>query len=302
MTTPSPLRRTLARLGAAIALAASALMPAAAQQPPRDPGSGFVAADAPPMRLVEPDVEPVWRAPAVDTLATVRKRGTLRVGVVGVEPLVMHDANGELVGYSIDLARQLADDIGVGVEFVKTSWTQVIPDLLARRFDMIASGLWPTPARSLVINFSAPTSRVGVHLVANRALAAGRTTVADFNRPDVTIVTYGGTMQEGIAKRLFPQARLMRVDGNADYLDPVAQGRAHAALVPTFAPEAMIGTDGDKLVLPLAEPLVSTVTAFGVRKGDPDFLNFLDNWLRFQRDSGWLGERARYWSDPANVP
>lgn len=302
MTTPPSPRHALAWLAAAIALAVVALAPAAAQQPQRDPGSGFVATDTPPPRLVEPDVEPVWRAPAVDTLATIRKRGTLRVGVVGVEPLVMHDAGGQLVGYSVDLARQLADDIGVGVEFVKTSWTQVIPDLLARRFDLIASGLWPTPARGLVINFSAPTSRVGVHLVANRALAAGKTTVADFNRPDVTLVTYGGTVQEGIARRLFPQARLMRVEGNADYLDPVVQGRAHAALVPTFAPEAVIGTDGDKLVVPLAEPLVSTVTAFGVRKGDPDFLNFLDNWLRFQRDSGWLGERARYWSDPANVP
>lgn len=302
MTTPSALRRTLARLGATMVIATSALAPAAAQQPPRQPGSGFVAADAPPARPMEPDVEPVWRAPAVDTLATARKRGALRVGVVGVEPLVMHDANGQLVGYSVDLARQLADDIGVGVEFVETSWTQVIPDLLARRFDMIASGLWPTPARALVINFSAPTSRVGVHLVANRALAAGRTTVADFNRPDVTIVTYGGTTQEAIARRLFPQARLMRVDANADYLDPVVQGHAHAAMVPTFAPEEVIGADGDKLVLPLAEPLASTVTAFGVRKGDPDFLNFLDSWLRFQRDSGWLGERARYWSDPANVP
>lgn len=302
MTTPSPLRRTLARLGTTIALAAIAMAPAAAQQSPRDPGSGFAAADAPLPRLVEPDVEPVWRAPAVDTLATVRKRGALRVGVVGVEPLVMHDAKGELVGYSVDLARQLADDIGVGVEFVKTSWTQVIPDLLARRFDLIASSLWPTPARSLVINFSAPTSRVGVHLVVNRALAAGRNSIGDYNRPDVTIVTYGGTVQEGLAKRLFPQARLLRVEGDADYLDPVVDGRAHAALVPSFAPEAMLGTAGDRLVLPLAEPVASTVTAFGVRKGDPDFLNFLDNWLRFQRDSGWLGERARYWSDPANVP
>lgn len=294
-----PLRRALALL---CELSAFALAPSWVQTSARDPGRGFVAADAPPPRLPVDDIEPVWRAPSIDMLATIRKRGTLRVGVVGVEPLVMHDAKGELVGYSIDLARQLAEDIGVEVGFLKTSWTQVIPDLLARRFDLIASGLWVTPTRNLVINFSAPTSTVGIHLVANRKLAAGRKAIADFNRPDVTIVTCGGTVQEAVAKRLFPQARPLRVEGNADYLDPVADGRAHAALVPTFAPEAVIAADGDKLFLPLRAPLMSTVTAFGVRKGDPDFLNFLDNWLRFQRDTGWLDERAQYWSAPDRNP
>ena len=38
----------------------------------------------------------------------------------------------------------------------------------------------------------------------------------------------------------------------------------------------------------------------GVRKGDPDFLNFLDSWLAVQRDEGWLDERMSFWSDPAN--
>jgi polar amino acid transport system substrate-binding protein len=50
------------------------------------------------------------------------------------------------------------------------------------------------------------------------------------------------------------------------------------------------------LFLPLGKPLSSTFTAMGVRKGDPDFLNYLNTWLAFQRDEGWLGERTAYWS------
>jgi polar amino acid transport system substrate-binding protein len=37
-----------------------------------------------------------------------------------------------------------------------------------------------------------------------------------------------------------------------------------------------------------------------VRKGDYDFVNFLESWLAVQRDEGWLDERTTYWADPTN--
>jgi polar amino acid transport system substrate-binding protein len=33
-----------------------------------------------------------------------------------------------------------------------------------------------------------------------------------------------------------------------------------------------------------------------IRKGDADFLNFLNSWLKFQRDNGWIEERRRHWT------
>ena len=54
--------------------------------------------------------------------------------------------------------RQLAADMGVEAEFVPTSWSQVIPDLIDRHLDVIATGLWITPARALVVNFTDATN------------------------------------------------------------------------------------------------------------------------------------------------
>jgi polar amino acid transport system substrate-binding protein len=51
-----------------------------------------------------------------------------------------------------------------------------------------------------------------------------------------------------------------------------------------------------RLFLPLAQPLASARAAIAVRKGDPDFLNFLDTWLAIQRDEGWLDDHALHWS------
>lgn len=275
-------------------LLAAAAWPLAAQTAAS--GAGYADPQgAPPLQAVaEPDA--VQRsAPAVDMLATIRKRGPLRVGVAVNEPMVMHDRQGQLVGYSVDLARRLADDLGVKIEFVETSWSQVIPDLLARRFDLVASGLWVTLPRALVVNFTDVAASQGIHLVAGKG-AAGRHHAADFNRAGTRIVVYGGTVQEELATRLFPQATLLKVAGDGDHLAPVLAGKADAALVPTFAPQVLARSAPGRLFLPLDRPLASSVTAMAIRKGDADFLAYLNTWLAVHRADGWLDERAMHWT------
>jgi polar amino acid transport system substrate-binding protein len=284
----------------AMAVAGSSLvMQALAQTAAPAPASG-VAQPAATSRAAPRDIEPVTRGGSVDTLATVRKRGVLRVGVAISEPTVMHDANGKLVGFSIDAARRLAADMAVDVEFVETSWSGIIPDLLNRESDLIMSGLWVTVPRALVINFTTPTAVEGIHVIASRTAAARFKTPADLDRPGTKIVVYAGTLQERLAARRFPKATLVKVSEDADHLAPVLAGEADAALVPTFAPEVIVRAAPERLALPFAKPLSSASAAIGVRKGDFDFVNFLESWLAVQRDEGWLEERTTYWADPTN--
>ena len=126
------------------------------------------------------------------------------------------------------------------------------------------------------------------------------TTHDDYNRPEVKIVVYEGTIQEEVARRHFPDADLMTVSGDEFEQYPVLEGEAHAVLVPTFAPQVVVGAAPDKVFLPLTEPLESTITAIAVRKGDFDFVNYLNSWLQVQRDDGWLEERIDFWADPRN--
>ena len=207
----------------------------------------------------------------------------------------MRDARGELAGFSIDLARKFAEDLGVQVAFVPTTWSQIVPDLMGNHFDVIFSGLWITPARALVMNFTESTSVEAVHLVAGKPLAAAMKTREDFNRPDVRIVVYAGTIQEGLAARLFPRAQVLKVDGDADQITPVVEGKAHAALLTTPTPDLVVRAAPDRLFLPSGSALQSTATAAAIRKGDPDFLNYLNSWLAFQRQSGFIDERTNYW-------
>ena len=145
---------TFTRHALRFVLASAALLIAAAPlqaQPPQSAAEkpGYADPNGVPPRPPAIDIEPVYRKPAIDPIATIRKRGVLRVGVATAEPFVMRDAKGELVGYSIDIARKLADDLGVNVTFVPTTWSQIVPDLLGNYFDVIASGMWVTPGRGV---------------------------------------------------------------------------------------------------------------------------------------------------------
>jgi polar amino acid transport system substrate-binding protein len=279
----------------ALLICSAAASAASAQTAPVKPGQGYEDPAGIPLRPPAAGVEPVWARPAIDTLATIRRRGTLRVGVVPTDPFVMRDRGGELVGFSIDIGRQLAEDIGVGIEFVPTSWSQVVPDLVGNHVDVIATGFWITPTRALVVNFTEPTSIGAIYLVANKALASGMKSREDFNRPDVTIAVYKGSSQEGLAASLFPRATLLKLEGDADPLVPLTEGKAHALLVTTPTPQLVVNHAPDKLFLPLADPLQTTSTAAAIRKGDADFLNFLNSWIAFRRENGWLADRQHYW-------
>lgn len=278
----------LASLGAGV-------LPAAAQSPA--PGAGFADPQGLPQRAAAQDIDPVYRGPSIDTLATIRKRGMLRVGVVEGAPMVLHDSSGKLTGLGIDLSRRLADDLGVPVSFIETSWPSVVPDLIGRQFDLVVSDLWVTAQRALVVNFTSAITVESIYLVASKTTAPHRKTRADFNQDGTRIAVYSGTTQEQVAQRLFPLATLIRLTGGADHLEAVLSGKADAALLPTVLPQQVVAGAPDKLYLPLAEPLSGVPVALATRKGDPEFIGFLNTWLDMQRYDGWLGERAGFWVD-----
>jgi polar amino acid transport system substrate-binding protein len=240
------------------------------------------------------EVAPVMQTLGIDTLATIRKRGVIRVGVITVDPMVMRGSDGNYTGYSIDLMRRMAQEMDVTVEFMETKSLFMIQELLDGRFDLLATGLWVTTERAMVINFSDATASEGVYIVASKARAGRRLQVADYNQPGVKIAVFSNTAQEKLAARMFPQAQVVRVDGNE--VLAVTQGLADAALVPTLAPASLLLRAPDQLFLPREQPVSHTPAAFGVRKGDPDFLNFLNTWLSLRRGEGWLDERAAFWA------
>ena len=135
---------------------------------------------------------------ATSAIEEIKKRGTLRVGLSTFVPWAFRSKSGDLIGYEVDVAKKLAEDMGVKPEFVPTAWDGIIPALLAGQFDFIIGGMTITPARNLTVNFTAPYSATGVDVVASKKLAGAFKTVADFDLFELIDFGYISEFNKGL--------------------------------------------------------------------------------------------------------
>lgn len=220
------------------------------------------------------------------TLNQVLKRGELRVGLeAGYIPFEMRDKRGQIIGFDVDLARLMARSMGVKVTFVNTQWDGIIPALLTDKFDILMSGMTITPERNLQVNFAQPYLVIGQTLLLAKKHEAAVKTVKDLNDPKYLITTKLGTTGEIAAKRYLGKARLKTYETEADAVLEVRNGRADAFVYDLPYNVVYVAQFKDALVH-LKEPFTREPLGWAVRKGDPDFLNWLDHFQNQIRNDG----------------
>jgi polar amino acid transport system substrate-binding protein len=210
-------------------------------------------------------------------------------------PWAMKDKTGKLVGFEIDVATRLAKDMGVKVEFVPTKWAGIIPALLTGKFDVVIGGMSVRPDRNLKVNFSIPYDYAGQSIVANKKLAAGFSSLQDFNHPDVVISARLGSTAADAANKFMPRAKKRLFDDEAQVIQEVVNGKAHAAVASAPLPAFQAIKFSDRLFLPVRGTFTKEPIGFALKKGDYDTLNYFNNWIRVVEAKGWLAERKHYW-------
>jgi polar amino acid transport system substrate-binding protein len=255
------IRNALAALGCAITLAA---LPARAQPAPQT------------------------------TIEAIEQRGSMQVGMSTFVPWAMRDSQGKLIGFEVDVATKLANDLGVKLDLVPTAWDGIIPALLAGKFDVIIGGMTITTKRNLTVNFSAPYDYAGT------ALAVAVAMQPDFkldmlDSPKITIACRRGTTACTNAAEYFPKATLRQFDDDAATTQEVLNGNANAFAASEPLPSRTAAQNPGKLFLPLSqtEQLNRLPSGMAIRKGDVDTLNVLNNWIA--ANTKFLQARRHYW-------
>ncbi len=228
-------------------------------------------------------------------IQTITKRGKIKVGMSTFVPWAMRNKAGDLIGFEIDVATQLAEDLGVEIEFVPTAWSGIIPALIAGKFDVIIGGMSVTPKRNLTVNFTTPYAHSGMGIVANKALAGDLAWPDGYNSSDVTFTCRRGATSCTDTKKIFPKAKLRQFDDSTGVLQEVVNGNAHAVLTSFPKPTDWQSKHPDVLFNPTLEKLTEGDESFAIRKGDPDALNVFSNWIMTKTSNGWLDERWAYW-------
>lgn len=233
-------------------------------------------------------------------LQQVLNTGTLRVGVTLYPPWAMRSAGGELIGFEVDVARQLAADMDVRVEFLPYDVERLIPALESGEIDLIAAGLAITPERALHVNFSDPYAENGIALATHLQRTAQLEQLEDLDDEARTIGAVESSVAAELARRLLPRAKLQMfpsVDAaSAALVAGDIDGYLEDEPIPTF-----LALDHPNAIdVPLGRPLLASRAGFAVNKGDPDFLAFLNAWINAREADTWLPTTASYWFQTLN--
>ena len=230
------------------------------------------------------------------TIEEILKRGELRVGFEsGYVPFEMTNKKGEFIGFDMDFGRRLAKSMGVKFVPVNTAWDGIIPALITGKLDIIMGGMTITQERNLKVNFANPYIVVGQTILLNNKLKDQVKSYKDLNNPKFILTSRMGTTGEQAIKKYIPKATYKGFESEAEAGLEVINGKADALVYDLPFCGFLYGSQGKDKTVFLSEPFTYEPLAWAINKGDPDFLNYLNNFLRQSKGDGFYDRMYRKW-------
>ena len=224
-------------------------------------------------------------------VAEVVSRGTLLVGTTGdYRPLSFREADGTYWGFGIEVAQALAAILGVGVEFVPTSWPTLTADVLAepQTFDLAIGGITITEARRETMLMSEGYLANGKTILCRAADADSYRSLADIDRPGVRVMVNPGGLNEKFANENLTDATIIVHPKNEEIPRFVAEGAADVMITEITEAPYYVQADA-RLAAPLLnEPFTQGEIGVLMRKGQEDLLQMVNNALRRMKTDGSL--------------
>lgn len=233
-------------------------------------------------------------APETGVLREIRERGVLRVGTAGdYQPMSYLDPEtNEYVGFDAELAEDLAADLGVSVEYVKTSWPTLMEDTLAGKFDLAVCGITVTEARKEQALMSDGYLANGKTVLCRAEDAEKYTSLEAVNKPEVRVMENPGGLNEKFARENLPEATLIIHEVNQEIPGLVAAGEADVMITEIMEAGFYTGED-PRLAAPLIhEPFTNGQLGVLMPKGNEALLEYVNAFLQREKVSGRLEELA----------
>jgi polar amino acid transport system substrate-binding protein len=230
------------------------------------------------------------------TIEQIVKRGELRVGFEsGYVPFEMTNKKGEFIGFDMDFGRRLAKSMGVKFVPVNTAWDGIIPALMTGKLDIIMGGMTITQERNLKVNFADPYIVVGQTILINKKLQKQVLSYKDLNNPKYIVTSRMGTTGEQAIKKYIPKATYKGFESEAEAGLEVINGKADALVYDLPFCGFLYGSQGKGKTIFLSDPFTYEPLAWAINRGDPDFLNYLNNFLRQTKGDGFYDRMYKKW-------
>ena len=224
-------------------------------------------------------------------LDIVMQRGTLQVCTTGdYKPFTFHKAEADAYeGIDIEMAKSLARAIGVEPYFVKTKWSELMADFTSGKCDIAMGGISVTLERQKRAFFSAPYLVNGKAHIARCADKAKFQSVADIDKPEVTVIVNPGGTNERFVRQNLRQARIEVYPDNVTIFDQLLQGKADVMIAESIETKVQEKLHPGLCSINPDQPLQYGEMGYLLPRGDIVFKDFVDQWLHLAKASGEFG-------------
>ncbi|SLM32548.1 Extracellular solute-binding protein family 3 [Desulfamplus magnetovallimortis] len=255
------------------------------------------------------------------TLEGILRRGKIEIGMeTGFMPFEMVDKrsgirqkqishggvrrgstrNVNIIGFDIDMGIEMAKELGVKPVFVDTFWPSIIPALKLGRFDIIFGGMSVTEERKKEVDFADPFMTIGQTVLLNIKHRGKILSYKDLNSASFKVASKPGTTGEQSVMKYIPQCKYISYDTEEEGARAVLEGDVDA-FVYDFPYNAVFMTmyGKEKLVF-LDKPFTEEPIAWAIRKNDPEFMKFLNDFLKKIKSDGRFDRIYKKWFEDSS--
>ena len=224
-------------------------------------------------------------------VAEIVGRGTIFFGTTGdYRPLSFCESDGTYWGFGIDVAGEIAKRLGVGIQFVPTSWPTLTADVQAepQTFDLAIGGITITDARRETMLMSDGYLANGKTILCRAAEADRYKSLADIDKSEVRVMVNPGGLNEKFANENLTHATVIVHPKNEEIPSLIAEGEADVMI--TEITEAPWYVQNDvRLAAPLlAAPFTHGEIGVLMSKGQDDLLALVNGVIAQMKADGTL--------------
>mgnify|MGYP000932915994 CR=1 FL=1 len=225
-----------------------------------------------------------------DRLDKILKDGKIVVGIaLGGPPIGFRNEKNEPMGYDVDIAKLLAEALGVKLEIVEVTGATRIPMLMSGKIDLVIANMTANLERAKSIDFTMPYLRTGIKLLVRTG--SDIKGIEDFNGRKVAIGR--GTTGEALVKKMAPNTDFVYIEEFTNAILLLRQNKVEAAIEDGTLVDYMAGQYAEFESLPTL--YTSDPIAIGVQKGNPDLLRWTDMFVSQLISNGIQKELYEKW-------
>ena len=238
---------------------------------------------------------------AQSSLNQITNRGELVVGTAGsMPPLNMTTKDGEIIGFEVDLAKKMADRMGVELRLEKMAFAELLPALEKGQVDMVISGMTITPNRNVKVAFIGPYFISGKAFLTKIDTIASAKDPASVNSANTSFAALKGSTSQAFVEGVLPLSKLVATQDYDEAVDLVLKGEVDAMVADYPICVVSLFRYPDQGLLSIITPLTYEPLGIAVPGGDTHLINWVENFLSIMEGSGQMDElKARWFFDGA---